>query len=51
MLKLYFICFSTCVVCFDMPVFPVGRTEEGKNELIFLSDRNPTIFERLCASL
>ncbi|KAL2084704.1 hypothetical protein ACEWY4_020222 [Coilia grayii] len=28
-----------------------SRTEEGKKEMIFLSNRNPTVFERLCASL
>ncbi|XP_072572780.1 small ribosomal subunit protein mS29 [Paramormyrops kingsleyae] len=30
---------------------PYGHTEEGKKELIFLCNRNPAIFERLCASL
>ncbi|XP_063054261.1 28S ribosomal protein S29, mitochondrial [Engraulis encrasicolus] len=30
---------------------PHSRTEEGKRELVFLSNRNPTVFERLCASL
>lgn len=29
----------------------LGRTEDGKKELIFLSNRNPSMFERLCASL
>ncbi|XP_060776507.1 28S ribosomal protein S29, mitochondrial [Neoarius graeffei] len=28
-----------------------SRTEEGKKELIFLSNRNPSILERLCAFL
>lgn len=30
---------------------PQSRTEDGKKELIFLSNRNPSMFERLCASL
>ncbi|XP_029360596.1 small ribosomal subunit protein mS29 [Echeneis naucrates] len=30
---------------------PQSRTEEGKKELIFLSNRNPTMFERICAFL
>ncbi|XP_076135642.1 small ribosomal subunit protein mS29 [Alosa pseudoharengus] len=30
---------------------PHSRTEEGRKELIFLSHKNPTIFERICASL
>ncbi|XP_061108722.1 28S ribosomal protein S29, mitochondrial [Conger conger] len=28
-----------------------SRTEDGKKELIFLSDRNPSVLERVCASL
>ncbi|KAJ8354837.1 hypothetical protein SKAU_G00224040 [Synaphobranchus kaupii] len=28
-----------------------SRTEEGKKEVIFLSNRNPAVLERLCASL
>ncbi|XP_022612476.1 28S ribosomal protein S29, mitochondrial [Seriola dumerili] len=30
---------------------PQSRTEEGKKELIFLSNRNPTMLERICAFL
>lgn len=30
---------------------PQTRTEEGKKELIFLTNRNPTMLERLCAHL
>lgn len=30
---------------------PQSRTEEGKKEIIFLSNRNPSMLERLCASL
>lgn len=30
---------------------PQSRTEEGKKELIFLSNRNPSILDRVCASL
>ncbi|KAI5106071.1 28S ribosomal protein S29, mitochondrial, partial [Silurus meridionalis] len=30
---------------------PHSQTEEGKKELIFLSNKNPSIFERLCAFL
>ncbi|KAF3691971.1 28S ribosomal protein S29, mitochondrial [Channa argus] len=30
---------------------PQTRTEEGKKELVFLSNRNPTMLERLCAYL
>ncbi|KAF4088412.1 hypothetical protein AMELA_G00081570 [Ameiurus melas] len=30
---------------------PHSQTEEGKKELIFLSNRNPSILERLCAFL
>ncbi|XP_031431720.1 28S ribosomal protein S29, mitochondrial isoform X2 [Clupea harengus] len=30
---------------------PHSRTEEGKKELLFLSNRNPNVLERLCASL
>ncbi|XP_056142452.1 28S ribosomal protein S29, mitochondrial isoform X2 [Lampris incognitus] len=30
---------------------PQSKTEDGKKELIFLSERNPSILERLCASL
>ncbi|XP_056332181.1 28S ribosomal protein S29, mitochondrial [Danio aesculapii] len=30
---------------------PHSRSEEGKKELIFLSNRNPSILERLCAFL
>ncbi|KAG9345414.1 hypothetical protein JZ751_009961 [Albula glossodonta] len=30
---------------------PQSRTEEGKKELLFLSNRNPAVLERLCASL
>uniref|UniRef100_A0A8C7YPE8 Small ribosomal subunit protein mS29 n=1 Tax=Oryzias sinensis TaxID=183150 RepID=A0A8C7YPE8_9TELE len=30
---------------------PQSRTEEGKKELIFLSNRNPTMFDRLCGFL
>ncbi|XP_064152468.1 28S ribosomal protein S29, mitochondrial [Anguilla rostrata] len=30
---------------------PQSRTEEGKKEIIFLSNRNPAVLERLCASL
>lgn len=30
---------------------PQSRTEEGKKELIFLTNRNPSVMERLCASL
>lgn len=29
----------------------LGLTEDGKKELIFLSNRNPYTFERICASL
>lgn len=28
-----------------------GQTEEGKKELVFLSNRNPKMLERICASL
>lgn len=28
-----------------------SRNEEGKKELVFLSDRNPSMFERICSSL
>ncbi|XP_045070873.1 28S ribosomal protein S29, mitochondrial-like [Coregonus clupeaformis] len=30
---------------------PHSQTEEGKKELIFLSNRNPSVLERLCAFL
>ncbi|KAJ8289991.1 hypothetical protein GJAV_G00007500 [Gymnothorax javanicus] len=30
---------------------PQSRTEEGKKEILFLSNRNPAALERLCASL
>ncbi|KAM3613646.1 uncharacterized protein V6R79_002878 [Siganus canaliculatus] len=30
---------------------PQSQTEEGKKELIFLSNRNPSMLDRLCASL
>ncbi|KAM4568840.1 small ribosomal subunit protein mS29 [Fundulus diaphanus] len=30
---------------------PQSRTEEGKKELVFLSNRNPSMFERLCGFL
>lgn len=30
---------------------PQSRTEEGKKELLFLSNRNPWMFDRICASL
>ncbi|XP_071376488.1 small ribosomal subunit protein mS29 isoform X1 [Centroberyx affinis] len=30
---------------------PQSRTEDGKKELVFLSNRNPSILERLCAFL
>ncbi|KAM4580730.1 small ribosomal subunit protein mS29 isoform 1-T2 [Odontesthes bonariensis] len=30
---------------------PQSRTEEGKKELIFLSNRNPSMFDRVCGSL
>lgn len=30
---------------------PSGHTEEGKKELIFLSNRNPSTFDRVCAPL
>ncbi|KAG7237693.1 hypothetical protein INR49_032139 [Caranx melampygus] len=30
---------------------PQSRTEDGKKELIFLSNRNPTMLERICAFL
>uniref|UniRef100_A0AAQ4PKR6 Small ribosomal subunit protein mS29 n=1 Tax=Gasterosteus aculeatus aculeatus TaxID=481459 RepID=A0AAQ4PKR6_GASAC len=30
---------------------PQGRTEEGKKELIFLSNRNPSMLDRICAFL
>lgn len=30
---------------------PHSQTEEGKKELIFLSNRNPSMLERLCATL
>ncbi|MED6256832.1 28S ribosomal protein S29, mitochondrial [Ataeniobius toweri] len=30
---------------------PQSRTEEGKKELIFLSNRNPSMLERLCGFL
>ncbi|CAG11844.1 unnamed protein product, partial [Tetraodon nigroviridis] len=30
---------------------PQSLTEDGKKELIFLSNRNPSVFERLCAFL
>ena len=28
-----------------------GRTEEGRKELVFMSNRNPSALERLCAFL
>ncbi|KAL6109458.1 dap3 [Pungitius sinensis] len=30
---------------------PQGRTEEGKKEIIFLSNRNPSMLDRICAFL
>ncbi|XP_013856281.1 28S ribosomal protein S29, mitochondrial, partial [Austrofundulus limnaeus] len=30
---------------------PQSRTEAGKKELVFLSSRNPTVFDKICRSL
>jgi len=32
-------------------MLPTGLSEEGKKELIFLSNKNPSVLERLCAFL